>query len=182
YAVNIAGWTHDTVTCYSEAITSVSCIAVEVVGVNALDQGADFTQGTGNSLSPASATIITARPNEILVGFGAMNPGSASTFSAYGPSWTGIVRGSALAEYRSTASRGGYAATATISLTDEWVMGIFAFYLAPPIALNPPVVASGFGSMGTVGLTAPAPPGGATVLLSTSDPSVATVPASVVVP
>jgi hypothetical protein len=43
-------------------------------------------------------------------------------------------------------------------------------------------VASGFTSIGTVGLAASAPVGGATVMLSSSDPSVATVPASVLVP
>jgi Domain of unknown function (DUF4082) len=182
YAVNITGGTNDTITCYSDPITSVSCIGVEIAGVNALDQGSDSTQATGSGLSPASPTVITTQPNEILLGFGAIDPGSSSTFSAYGTGWTGIVRGSAEAEYQSASSTGGYTATGSVSSAEAWVMGVVAFYQAPPIALNPQTVASGFPSIGTVGLAAPAPPGGATVMLSSSNPSVATVPASILIP
>ena len=182
YAVGIIGGTHDMVTCHSELVTSVGCLGVEIGGVNALDQGSDSTQATGNSTSPTSPTVATTHASEILLGFGGMNPGSSSTFSAYGSGWTGIVQASQQAEYQITFSTGSYTATCSVSPADDWVMGIFAFYQAPPIALNPQTVASGYASVGTVGLAAPAPSGGATVMLSSSNPAVATVPASVLVP
>ena len=157
-------------------------MGVEIGGVNALDQGSDSTQATGNSTSPTSPTVTTSQASEILLGFGAMNEGSGSTFSGYGSGWTGIVAGSQEAEYQITSSTGNYTATATVARADNWVEGIFTFYQAPAITLNPQTVASGYTSVGTVGLAAPAPAGGATVTLSSGNPAVATVPASVLVP
>ncbi|HSE37785.1 MAG TPA: hypothetical protein VLG74_10815, partial [Blastocatellia bacterium] len=50
------------------------------------------------------------------------------------------------------------------------------------LSLNPPSTTGGSSSLGTVTLSAPAPPGGAVVPLFSSNPSVATVPANVTVP
>src|SRR5260370_91165 len=50
------------------------------------------------------------------------------------------------------------------------------------LILNPPTVTGGNSSIGTVTLSAPAPSGGAVVSLSSSNPSVARVPASVTLP
>ena len=84
HAINIAGGTDNTVTCYSETVTSVGCLGAEISGVNALDVGSDSTQATGNGPSVASPAINTTQANEILLGFAGMNPGSGSTFSSYG--------------------------------------------------------------------------------------------------
>ena len=57
---------------------------------------------------------------------------------------------------------------------------------APPslgaLTLQPASVVGGQGSIGSVALTAPAPAGGVVVGLASSNPSLATVPASVTVP
>ena len=182
-ALNITGNTNDTVTCYSEAISSISCTGVEIAGVNALDLGSDSTQATGNNVSPTSPGVVTAHNNEIMLGFGAMNPGSSSTFSAYGGGWTGIVRGSVEAEYQITSLSGSYAATSSVNPADDWIMGMVSFYQAPPITLqfNPQTVAAGYSSVGKVIVAPPAPPAGATVLLS-SNTAAAVTPASVLIP
>lgn len=51
-----------------------------------------------------------------------------------------------------------------------------------PLSLNPTTVIGGNPSTGTVTLSGPAPAGGAQVILSSSDPSVANVPPSVTIP
>jgi hypothetical protein len=183
-ALNIVGGTNDIVTCYSETITAIGCLGVELSGVNALDVGSDSTQAAGNSVSPLSPTITTTQPNEILLGFGGMNPGSGSTFTSYGAGWTGIVQGSQSAEYKIVSTVGSYTATDGIATADDWVIGAFAYYQAPPITLqlNPQTVAAGYPSVGKVTIAPPAPAGGATVVLSSGNTALATLPASVLVP
>ena len=65
----------------------------------------------------------------------------------------------------------------------DWVNAQFP--LGPTfggLQLNPQTVAGGFTSVGTVALPAPAPAGGTTVTLSSSNTAVATVPASELIP
>jgi hypothetical protein len=183
-AFNIAGGTNDIITCYSETITAIGCLAVELTGVNALDVGSDSTQAAGNGTSPVSPAINTTQATEILLGFAGMNPGSGSTFTSYGAGWTGIVQGSQSAEYKIVTSVGSYTATAGVATADDWVIGAFAYYQAPPITLqlNPQTVAASYPSVGKVILAPPAPPGGATVLLSSNNTNLATPSVSVVVP
>jgi subtilisin family serine protease len=80
--------------------------------------------------------------------------------------------------------------TVTLRVTDDRAATSTAtqsvIVTGPPalasVSLNPASVTGGGSSQGTVGLDAPALAGGATVSLSSSQPSVATVPASVTVP
>jgi hypothetical protein len=74
-----------------------------------------------------------------------------------------------------SASYNNVTKTTTLTVNPVTVGAMAAF------ALNPTVVVGGNPSTGTVTLTAPAPPGGAIVILTSSKPSRASVPANVVV-
>ena len=85
---------------------------------------------------------------------------------------------SAVTTARITASYGGYTVAATLTVTPPAVVGLYASALS----LKPTTLIGGQGGMGTVKLSGPAPAGGATIALSSSDPAVAIVDGSVVVP
>lgn len=127
-ALNIVGGTNATVTCHSDLVTSVACVGVEIGGVSVLDQGADATQTTGTSTSPLSPSITTTQANEILLGFGAVNPGCSCTYTGT-PSagFTMITAGSQMAEYRIVAATSSYTAGGTVTPSIEWVMGIVSY-------------------------------------------------------
>jgi hypothetical protein len=72
-----------------------------------------------------------------------------------------------------SASYAGLTQTASLSLIPLVITSL---------SLNPPSVTGGNPSFGTVTLNGPAPAGGAQVTLSSSDPSVASVPPSILVP
>ena len=173
----------DTVQCYSAA--NIACYAVEFSGANTLDQGSNATQQYGSTNTATSPTVTTTHSNEIAIGFGSGNPGAMSWNSAVGP-WTPIAAGNQVIAYQIVSSIGNYQFTVTqyAGATNIWAMGIFTYYQAStiPITLNPQTVAAGYTSLGTVSLAAPAPAGGATVTLSSSNTAVATVPGSVLVP
>lgn len=127
-ALNIVGGTNDTVTCHSDLVTSVACLGVEIAGVSALDQGSDSTQATGTSTSPLSPSITTTKANEILLGFGAVNPACSCAYTGT-PStgFTMIAAGSQMAEYQIVTSTGSYTAGGTVTPSIEWVMGIVSY-------------------------------------------------------
>jgi len=77
--------------------------------------------------------------------------------------------------------------TSTFNSTNYWVDVVFNTTAAPgatlsSISLNPTTVQGGSSSTGTATLTAAAPTEGAIVALSSSDPTVASVPSTVTVP
>ena len=188
-AFNIVGGTKDAVTCYgTNTIYAIGCNIVELHGVNAFDAATCVSNACvtdGNSAGTISSPAINTNfANEIFIGFGTTSLAGDCTFAGPGSGYTQINSGSVFFEYKVVSSMQS-GATATVNKgasACEYSLGIYAFYQAPAMTLNPQTVASGYASVGTVGLAAPAPSGGATVTLSSSNPAVATVPASVLVP
>ena len=75
--------------------------------------------------------------------------------------------------------------TSTFRSSNYWVDVVFNTTVAASLgslSVNPTAVQGGSSSTGTVTLTIAAPTGGATIALSSSDPAVASVPASVTIP
>jgi hypothetical protein len=160
--------------------------------------------GSGTVASVSSAVSVgslTLSPNKVLGG-GA----SIGTATLTGPAPTGgavvtlvsdsksvvvpgtvlIAAGSTLNVFNVTSLSVAADTTATISGsyngTQKGMLVVFAPLIPASITLKPTSVAVGEVSTGTVALTGPAPSGGAVVSLSSSDVTVATVPASATIP
>ena len=105
--------------------------------------------------------------------------GSRNSLSAPSPQ---VLNGSSY-EFASWSDAG--AATHNVIATSTPISLTANFVLQPPpssVSANPATVAGGTGSTGTVVLSGPAPGAGAVVALSSSNTTVASVPASVTVP
>ena len=136
--------------------------------------GGQTTTGTVTLLGPASAaatTVTLTSSNLALVSVPASAP---------------LAAGAILAQFTATAQAAVAVSTpVTITATVAGLTTTAIVTVTPttltPLVLSPSIVDGGNGSTGVVTLNVPAPPSGATVALTSSDPSV-TVPANVVIP
>jgi glucose/arabinose dehydrogenase len=130
------------------------------------------TSPTGLQLSWDATTAAAPFNNAVIIG-------SQNTVSA---PVTQLSNGSL---YEFVAWSDGGAATHTVIASASPATLTATYALRPPpasLSANPSSVVGGSGSTGTVTLSGPAPPSGATVSLSSSNPAVASVPANVLVP
>jgi trimeric autotransporter adhesin len=138
-----------------------------------------FTPGGPFNLN--SATLDVPAPANTVVDLGTDSPSSLSV-----PSTVTVPAGSKSAFFAlSVLPAATAAATVTATLGTSSAHDAARVSLTPPdpavmgLSLNPSSVSVGGTSVGTVTLDCEVPPGGATVTLQSSDPSVATVPSSV---
>jgi hypothetical protein len=154
------------------ALSSVSANPNQVVGGKPSTGTVTLTasapaNGTTISLSSASGSVSV--PPSVTVAQGASSASFGITTSAVATQTLTTL----------SASYGGITKTTTLTVNPP---------AAPPVAalatltLNPTSVVGGTSATGTVTLTAPAPSGGATVKLGSSKATLASVPATVVVP
>ena len=187
YAKNVVGGVNLGVTItYSGTTTSISL--VDAAEYSGLDTSAPLdvfgsAQGTGVSQNSGPSPATTAS-NETIIGMFGYD-GYATLYTA-GPGFTfRDYDASSMLEDMSVTTNGNYTATATSNDPANWVAYVICFknaFQGPlSLTLNPSTVTAGNPVTGEVILSAPAPVGGATVTLSSSNPAVATVPANVVV-
>ena len=153
----------------------------EYSGVSALDVSAS---GQGSSTTPSSGAATTTSANEVIFGYALLtHTGAAgSGFAAR------ETLGGDISEDEPGSTAGSYSATFSQPTTGQWIalMASFKSGASDPsvssVTLNPSTLVGGNPSQGTVTLTGPAPSGGATVTLMSSNTSVATVvPSSITI-
>ncbi|MBI1800038.1 MAG: hypothetical protein HYR71_00210 [Chloroflexi bacterium] len=134
--------------------------------------------------SPSTGTVALSGPapaGGALVGLSSSNSAVASV-----PASVTVPEGATAANFTITTFPVSANKSVTISGTYNGATVSAMLKVKPPalssLTLNPNVVVGGAPSTGTVRLTGPAPSGGTLVTLSSSNPAVATVPASVTVP
>jgi hypothetical protein len=187
YAKNVIGGAAPGITVtYSGTTISFSVVdAMEWSGLNQTAPLDVFATATGSGVSANSGFAApTTAAYETLMGL----VGFSTYASPYAAGGSYTFRGydaSTFWEDMSVTSAGSYNATATSSASTTWAAWVIGFKSAiqPPVSLslNPGSVSGGSNSVGTVTLNAAAPTGGATVMLTSSNTAVATVPASVTV-
>ena len=133
--------------------------------------------------SPATGTVTIsgpAPPEGLNVSLSSGNP------AAIVPTSFTIQPGKTYGSFQIQTISVGSSQTASITATYEGAAASallrISSLMVSSVALAPASVTGGGVSKCTVALTGPAPPGGASVVLSNSNPSAATVPSSVVVP
>jgi uncharacterized repeat protein (TIGR03803 family) len=142
------------------------------------------TSVTGGSSSTGTVTLSSAAPSGGTVVSLSSNSSSASVSSS-----VTVPSGSTSATFTVTTTSVSTALTATITATLGSSSQQASLTITPAsgsvtlssLTLNPTSVSGGNNSTGTVTLTGAAPSGGASVALSSSNTSVATVPSSVTV-
>src|SRR5208282_1195432 len=172
---------------YSGTTTHISLLdAIEYSGLDTSAPLDVFGSATGTGVFEDSGpSPATTASNETIIGlFGydeyatPFTAGSGFTFRNYDAS--------SFLEDQSVSANGNYDATATSGNSASWLAYVICFrnaFQGPlSLTLNPSTVTGGNSVSGNVTLSAPAPAGGATVALSSSNPAVAAVPANVVVP
>ena len=136
---------------------------------------------TGGSPSQGTVTLLAAAPNA-----GAVVDLSSSDISiATVPSSVTVPANSTSATF--TVNTTSVTATTPVTISGSYngqtqSATLTVSRIVPSLTLNPTTVAGGGSSQGTVTLSAAAPSMGAVVSLSSSNPSVAAVPASVTIP
>jgi Domain of unknown function (DUF4082)/Bacterial Ig-like domain len=146
--------------------------------------------GSGVTVSPASVIGGTSSTGTVRLtgpaptGGAVVSLSSSNTTTAQAPSSVTVAAGATSATFTITTSPVASNASATITavygVTRTATLAVTAATLSS-VTLNPTSVIGGTSSTGTVTLTGPAPTGGATVTLSSSNTAVATVPATVTV-
>ncbi len=188
YAKNINGGAQLGITItYSARTTSISLAdAAEYSGLDPSAPLNAFASSTGTGLAQDSGpSAATTAANGTIIGlFGYY--GFATPYTA-GTGYTlRNFDATSMLEDKPVTTNGSYRATATSHVSTSWVAYVLCFKNAfqGPLAISvkPAKVTGGNPSLGTVTLSPPAPAGGATVMLSSSNPAVASVPASVGVP
>jgi hypothetical protein len=152
----------------------------------------------------AVLSAIGAAPNEVVGGNGATGTVTLSAPAPSGgatvalgstdravsvPASVNVIAGASTATFGIATSAVPAKMLTTLSASYSGVTKTTTFTVDPvppatlaSIALNPTMVLGGASATATVTLTAAAPIGGATIAIATSDASVASVPASIVVP
>ena len=123
------------------------------------------TGGAVVTLSSANSAVASV-PSSVTVGAGATSTSFAVTTATVSSTTLVAING----------SYGGVTKTATLTVTPAPVLPTVS-----ALTLNPGIANGGASSTGTVTLTGPAPSGGALVMLTSSNTSVATVPQTIVV-
>ena len=188
YAKNINGGAQLGVTITFSAKT-MSISLADAAEYSGLDPSAPlnvFSSSTGTGVTQNSgAASATTSANETIIGlFGYY--GVATPYTAGAGFTLRNYDATSMLEDQSVTSNGSYRATATSNVPTSWVAYVLCFKNAfqGPLAISvkPATVIGGNPSTGTVTLNPPAPPGGATVSLTSSNPALASVPPSIVVP
>ena len=163
---------------------------------SAPDMGEFFLTGpAASSLSLTPASVVGGNPSQGTVTLtGAAPPGSAvvtlssnNTAVATVPASMTVAAGATGGNFAVTTQAVGASTTATISASYGGATQTASLTVNPPppvlssLSLNPTSVIGGGTSQGTATLTSAAPAGGAVVQLSSSNTTVATVPASATV-
>jgi len=171
---------------FSGTTTSISTVdLIEYSGVVASSPLDVSASAMGNSNFQNSGNMpTTTASNELIVGLVGY-AGYATPYAA-GAGFTFVnYDASTFLENRSVATTGVYGATASSAIATNWAAFVMGFKykspLPPGLTLSPVAVTAGNTSIGTVILNSPAPVGGAQVTLSSSNPSVASVPPSVTI-
>lgn len=136
---------------------------------------------TGGSPSAGTVTMTSAPAADATV-----NLASSNTSAATVPASVKVLAGTTSATFAVTSKTVAAAAASNISATYAGATRTAPLTVNPSalagLALSPASVAGVGTSTATVTLTGPAPTGGATVSLSSTDATVATTPASILVP
>jgi hypothetical protein len=163
---------------FTPRATTTTAPALSAVSVNpASVAGGNGSTGTATltAAAPAGGAVVSLASSQTSV---ATVPASV-TIAAGATSATFAVTTSSVAANTAvtiTASYGGVNRTTTLTVTP-----VAAAASLQAVSLNPATVTGGSGSTGTATLTTAAPAGGAVVSLASSNPGVATVPASVTI-
>jgi hypothetical protein len=135
----------------------------------------------GGQSAMGTVTLTSAAP----AGGAAVNLSSANSVASVPPSVT-VVAGATAANFPVTTRSVTATTTLSISAAYDGVSKSTSFAVNPQptatlsgISLNPKSLRGGMTSMGTITLTAPAPAGDMTINVSSSNPSKASVPATV---
>ena len=139
----------------------------------------------GSSTTPSSGAATTTSSNELLFGFALLtHTGAAGSGFTARETVTGDI-----SEDEFVTTTGSYAATFSQPSTGQWI-AIMATFKASSgtsnpsvssLSLNPSTLIGGNTSQATVTLNGQAPAGGATVTLTSSNPSAAVVPTSITI-
>ena len=139
--------------------------------------------GQGSGTTPSSGAATTTAANEVIFGYALLTHtgGAGSGFTAR------ETLGGDVSEDEVVNASGSYSATFSQPAGGDWITLMATFKASSggsspsvsSLTLNPSTLVGGNPSQGTVTLSGPAPSGGATVTLSSSNTSVATVPASI---
>jgi peptidoglycan/xylan/chitin deacetylase (PgdA/CDA1 family) len=137
---------------------------------------------TGGSSSTGNATLTGAAPT----GGAVVTLSSSNTSIAAVPASVTIAAGSTSITFAVTTDAVAVSTSVTITATYNGTSKTVTLTVLPPsmlsaVSLSPASVSAGSSSTGTATLTGTAPTGGAVVTLSSSNTSVATVPASVTI-
>ena len=176
-----------TVTFTSTGGYAVAAVLEEITSGYTIDKHSLLAYQSGNTITTTSVTTTAAdycftgyadqggngQPSSLTVS----SPFVQHDFTLVFPTWsanaTQTSAGAVTATWTSSGSGG----------TPRPAAGMMCFSKPTiTLTLNPQTVASGYSSVGKVMLGTPAPSGGATITLSSSDTAVATVPLSVLVP
>lgn len=189
------------VTLAAKTITSVTFTVNTAVGQNiglsefqVLSAEGGPTMPTVSSLTLSPSTVVGGASSTATVVLSAAAPvggtavtlASSDTALATVPSSVTVAAGSVSATFAVTTKAVPSSATATITATGggssvNATLSVIVAANLSSLTLNPANVGGGAQSQGTVTLDAAAPSDGATITLTSSDPSVASVPASVVI-
>jgi hypothetical protein len=150
------------------ALASISASPNPVVGGNP-------STGTVTLTAPATANLNVALSSASKV---AVIPASVTVLQGASSATFGITTSSVATQNLITLS----ASYANVTKTTTLTVNPAATGTMAALALNPAIVVGGSSSTGTVTLTGPAPANGARATLTSSMPTRASVPASVVVP
>lgn len=150
------------------------------ISLSSVSLGAPSVTG-GNALASAVRLSGPAPASGATVSLTSSNPGVAAVAAT-----VTVSPGASSASFNLTTAAVGSATSVTISATLNGVTQTSALTVVPPtlasLSLNPSSVTGGRPVTGTVTLTGPAPSGGMTLAIASSNPRVAAVPASVTVP
>ena len=126
YVTNAAaGITNATATITNWSAASRSCQLAEYSGVTALDVTNSSSSASGTVLR--SGTSTTNFATELVVGGGSFPNCPTCTFSA-GAGFTTVAASTvSFQEYATTTSAGAYSATASVSLSTQWLMNMATF-------------------------------------------------------
>ena len=183
-------WNNDTL---NPAFALLAANDFEVVQLGWNPVGSVATLG-GLTLAAASVTGGTGATGSVALSApapagGALVALSSGSPAVLVPSSVGIAAGATLATFAVTTNPVASSTNATVTASYAGISKSAPLTVqpaAPPslaaLTLQPASVVGGQGSIGSVALTAPAPAGGVVVGLASSNPSLATVPASVTVP
>lgn len=188
YAANIKGGVRLSVTVtYSGKTTSISTVdAMEYAGLSTTNPLDVFTSATGTGTIQNSGNMpTTTTASDTILGLFGYTSAATPYMSGTGYFFRNYDATTMLEDMQ-VASTGVYNATATSNNATGWAAFGIAFRnqlpMPPGLSVSPSKVSAGSSALGTITLNTPAPSGGATVVLTTSLPLVAAVPASVTIP